>query len=78
VVAESDRRRAVTAAEALLQAIVLEPGDRVAFHLGENPSQEFIDAAKAAVLEAWGDEVPVLFVAGPTVVTIVRGVEKEL
>ena len=74
MVAESSHR----SVETFIQAFKLEPGDRVAFHLGEDPSQDFIEAAKAAVKEAWGDEVNVLFVAGPTVISIVRGVEKEL
>jgi hypothetical protein len=72
------RNRAVEAVETFSQIIRLEPGDRVAFHLGEDPSPGTIEAAKAAVLEAWGPEVSVLFIAGPTVMTVVRGVEKEL
>ena len=78
MVAPSSHRAVAEAAETFSQIIRLEPGDLIAFHLGEDPSDGMVEAAKAAVLEAWGSEVSVLFIAGPTVMTVIRGVEREL
>ena len=73
-----DQARHQRSIEEWMAVIEVLPGDRIAIHLGEDPSPGFVEASKKAVEEAWGDDVGVLFVSGKVGMTVIRSIDAEV